>query len=174
MASTENAGATRPHVFIQTNNKQSIGAIVYAYSMKRNSAHADKFDVSVIRQEDYPFFAKREGQTYMRHGVPTKTMRSPGFCCLIQKHTASAPRPEAMTRSGQGAWSGLDFCRSTPARVPQLRRRSTPSNGRYTRRFTAWGQPSAWASARNWVLSPECGLCRIQTLGRTFCEAEFP
>ena len=69
MASTENAGATRPHVFIQTNNKQSIGAIVSAYSMKRNSAHADKFDVSVIRQEDYPFFAKREGQTYMRHGV---------------------------------------------------------------------------------------------------------
>ena len=69
MASTGNAGATRPHVFIQTNNKQSIGAIVSAYSMKRNSAHADKFDVSVIHKEDYPFFAKREGQTYMRHGV---------------------------------------------------------------------------------------------------------
>ena len=69
MASTGNAGATRPHVFIQTNNKQSIGAIVSAYSMKRNSAHADKFDVSVIQQEDYPFFAKREGQTYTRHGV---------------------------------------------------------------------------------------------------------
>lgn len=69
MASSGNAGATRPHVFIQTNDKQSIGAIVSAYSMKRNSAHADEFDVSVIRQEDYPFFARREGQSYMRHGV---------------------------------------------------------------------------------------------------------
>jgi hypothetical protein len=69
MASTENAGATRPHIFIQTNSKQSIGAIVSAYSMKRNSAHADKFDVTIMQQEDYPFFAKREGQTYMRHGV---------------------------------------------------------------------------------------------------------
>ena len=69
MASTGNAGATRPHVFIQTNDKQSIGAIVSAYSMKRNSAHADKFDVSIMHKENYPFFAKREGQTYMRHGV---------------------------------------------------------------------------------------------------------
>lgn len=69
MASTGHAEAIRPHIFIQTNNKQSIGAIVSAYSMKRNSAHADKFDVSVIRQEDYPFFSKREGQSYRRHGV---------------------------------------------------------------------------------------------------------
>ena len=68
MASTENAGGVRPHVFIQTNNKQSIGAIVSAYSMKR-SPHADKFDVSIMHQEDYPWFAKREGQSYARHGV---------------------------------------------------------------------------------------------------------
>ena len=64
-----NAGATRPHIFIQTNSKQSIGAIVSAYSMKRNSPHADKFDVTIMQQENYPWFAKREGQTYMRHGV---------------------------------------------------------------------------------------------------------
>ena len=69
MASTENAGAARPHIFIQTNSKQGIGAIVSAYSMKRNSKHADKFDVTIMQQENYPFFAKREGQTYMRHGV---------------------------------------------------------------------------------------------------------
>ncbi len=69
MASTGNTGATRPHIFIQTNNKQSIGAIVSAYSMKRNSAHADKFDVTFMQQEAYPFFSRREGQSYMRHGV---------------------------------------------------------------------------------------------------------
>ena len=68
MASTGNAGATRPHIFIQTNNKQSIGAIVSAYSMKR-SPHADKFDVTIMNKDNYPWFAKRHGQTYKRHGV---------------------------------------------------------------------------------------------------------
>ncbi|MCX7348421.1 MAG: hypothetical protein NTZ54_02515, partial [Alphaproteobacteria bacterium] len=68
MASTGNAGATRPHIFIQTNNKQSIGAIVSAYSMKR-SPHADRFDVTIMNKDSYPWFAKRDGQTYKRHGV---------------------------------------------------------------------------------------------------------
>ncbi len=69
MASNQNDAAVRPHIFIQTNNKQSIGAIVSAYSMKRNSAHADKFDVTIMQQENYHWFSKREGQEYMRHGV---------------------------------------------------------------------------------------------------------
>jgi len=69
MSKNQDSAAVRPHIFIQTNSKQSIGAIVSAFSMKRNSAHADKFDVTVMQQEDYPFFARREGQTYMRHGV---------------------------------------------------------------------------------------------------------
>ena len=68
MASTGNAGATRPHIFIQTNNKQSIGAIVSAYSMTR-SPHADKFDVTIMNKDNYPWFAQRDGQTYKRHGV---------------------------------------------------------------------------------------------------------
>jgi hypothetical protein len=58
----------KPHIFIQTNAKQAIGAIVSAHSMKRNSAHADKFDVSVMHKEDFPYFQAREGQNYIRHG----------------------------------------------------------------------------------------------------------
>jgi hypothetical protein len=58
----------RPHIYIQTNAKQAIGAIVSAHSMKRNSAHANEFDVSVMHKEDYPYFQAREGQYYMRHG----------------------------------------------------------------------------------------------------------
>jgi hypothetical protein len=69
MAATGTAEANRPHIFIQTNSKQAIGAIVSAYSMKRNSKHAGKFDVTIMQQEAYPFFARREGQSYMRHGV---------------------------------------------------------------------------------------------------------
>jgi len=69
MAVTDNAGAVRPHIFIHTNAKQLIAAMVSAYSMKRNSAHADKFDVVLIQQESYPFFARREGQSYLRKGT---------------------------------------------------------------------------------------------------------
>jgi hypothetical protein len=59
----------KARIFIQTNDKQSIGAVVSAYSMKRSSKHADKFDVTIIRQEDHGFFHNREGQPYRRHGV---------------------------------------------------------------------------------------------------------
>jgi hypothetical protein len=68
MALQRNKSTKKPHIFIQTNAKQEIGAIVSAHSMKRNSAHADKFDVSVMLKEDFPYFQAREGQNYMRHG----------------------------------------------------------------------------------------------------------
>jgi len=69
MPQSPDTTSPRPKVFIQTNDKQSIGAVVAAYSMKRSSKHADRFDVAVIRQEDYEFFRAREGQNYRRHGV---------------------------------------------------------------------------------------------------------
>lgn len=69
MSKDSQTGGVKPRVFIQTNDKQSIGAVVSAYSMHRNSAHADKFDVTIMRQEDYPWFRERDGQTYRRHGV---------------------------------------------------------------------------------------------------------
>jgi hypothetical protein len=58
----------KPTVFIQTNDKQAIGALVSAHSLRRNSPHAERFDVHIIRQEDYPFFAAREGQPFLRSG----------------------------------------------------------------------------------------------------------
>jgi hypothetical protein len=59
----------KPCVFIQTNEKQLIGALVSAYSLKRNSATPDAFDVQIMHQEDHPFFRAREGQIYLRDGV---------------------------------------------------------------------------------------------------------
>ncbi len=62
--------AKRPTVFIHTNHKQYIGALVSAHSMRRNSAHADKFDVELIELEDWKdFFAPYEGRDYLRDGV---------------------------------------------------------------------------------------------------------
>ena len=59
---------SKPQIFIQTNAKQEIGAKVSAYSLKRSSRHPDAFDVTIMRQEDYPFFRAREGHRYRKHG----------------------------------------------------------------------------------------------------------
>lgn len=55
-------------VFIHTNHKQWLGALVSQYSLKKNSANEDKFDVAFIHTRDYPFLQRREGQLYLRGG----------------------------------------------------------------------------------------------------------
>jgi hypothetical protein len=59
----------KPTVFIHTNHKQIVGALVAEYSMRRNSRHGDKFDVRIIDTRNFPFLAAREGQEYLRDGV---------------------------------------------------------------------------------------------------------
>jgi hypothetical protein len=56
-------------VFIHTNHKQIVGAKVAEYALRRNSSNNGKFDVRIIKHEDYPFFRAREGQLYLRDGV---------------------------------------------------------------------------------------------------------
>lgn len=56
----------KPVVFIQTNDRQKVGALVSAHSLHRNSRHAERFDVRILHQEDYPFFLAREGQQFLR------------------------------------------------------------------------------------------------------------
>ncbi len=58
----------KPTVFIHTNDKQRLGALVGRYSLKRNSSHADKFDVQLIETSDFPCMREREGQLYLRDG----------------------------------------------------------------------------------------------------------
>ncbi len=59
----------KPCVFIQTNHRQMIGALVSEYSLRRNSAHNDKFDVRIMHHKDYPFFQAKEGEVYLRDGL---------------------------------------------------------------------------------------------------------
>ena len=59
----------KPTVFIHTNDRQIVGALVAEYSMKRNSPHADRFDVRIIRREEQPVFAAHEGRRYLRDGA---------------------------------------------------------------------------------------------------------
>lgn len=60
----------KPKVFIHTNHKQIIGALVSAHSMKRNSRNPDAFDVELIEHRTYrDFFDRYEGREYLRDGV---------------------------------------------------------------------------------------------------------
>jgi len=63
---------SRPHVFIQANAKQHIGALVSAHSLKRNSARPADFDVTIMVQEDWPIFRQNEGREFLRHGLRHK------------------------------------------------------------------------------------------------------
>jgi len=56
-------------VFIHTNERQWLGALVAEYSFRRNSATPDAFDVRFIHTRDYPFLAAKEGQTFLRGGT---------------------------------------------------------------------------------------------------------
>jgi hypothetical protein len=65
----------RDCVFIHTNHKQYVGALVSAYSFARNSKHAEAFDVRLIHHKDHPFFERYEGREYLRDGA-TRTWRN--------------------------------------------------------------------------------------------------
>jgi hypothetical protein len=53
-------------VFVHTNEKQMIGALVSAHSLKRNSKNPEQFDVRIISVEDYPFYKELDGKQYLR------------------------------------------------------------------------------------------------------------
>jgi len=58
----------KPTVFIHTNHKQKLGALVSRYSLRKHSAHADAFDIRFIEVKDFPCMLEREGQLYLRDG----------------------------------------------------------------------------------------------------------
>jgi len=59
----------KPCVFIHTNHKQIVGALVAEYSLRRSSSHNDEFDVRLICTEDHPFIKEFDGRLYLRDGV---------------------------------------------------------------------------------------------------------
>ena len=57
----------KPVVFIHTNDKQMLGALVSAHSYRRNSRNHDSFDVRILRAEDFPEL-QQEGRSFLRGG----------------------------------------------------------------------------------------------------------
>jgi len=45
-----------------------LGALVSRYSLRKHSAHADKFDVQFVEVKNYPCMLAREGQLFRRDG----------------------------------------------------------------------------------------------------------
>ncbi len=56
-------------VFIHTNAKQMVGAIVGRHSLKRTSADPHSFDVRIASREDFSFFEAFEGRKFLRAGA---------------------------------------------------------------------------------------------------------
>ena len=58
----------KPTVFIHTNEKQMLGALISRHSLQKHSTHSDQFDIRFIEVKDYPCMLEREGQRYRRDG----------------------------------------------------------------------------------------------------------
>ncbi|TGD71122.1 hypothetical protein E4634_19970 [Mangrovimicrobium sediminis] len=56
-------------VFIHTNERQWLGALVAAHSFRRNASDPDSFDIRFIHTRDHPWLAAREGQEFLRGGT---------------------------------------------------------------------------------------------------------
>ncbi len=56
-------------VFIHTNERQWLGALVAEYSLRRNSVNAENFEVRFIHTRDYDFLCRKEGETFLRGGT---------------------------------------------------------------------------------------------------------
>lgn len=61
--------AMKPCVFIHTNHKQMIGALVGQYALRRGSTHNDAFDVRIIDSAEFPFLKEYHGRSYLRDSV---------------------------------------------------------------------------------------------------------
>lgn len=58
----------RNTVFIHTNPKQIVGALVAQHALRRQSAAPERFDVRILQTTDFPAFRRFEGRHYLREG----------------------------------------------------------------------------------------------------------
>jgi hypothetical protein len=58
----------KPTVFIHTNDKQMLGALVSRYSLRKHSPRPDEFDVKFVEVKNYSCMLQREGQLFLRDG----------------------------------------------------------------------------------------------------------
>ena len=59
-------------VYIHTNHKQWLGAVVGKHALEKYSSNTDKFDVEFIEVKNHAFLHEKEGQLYLRDGEKRK------------------------------------------------------------------------------------------------------
>ena len=87
-------------VFIQTNDEQYLGALVAAHALRRNSRHADRFDVQILHYNDFPWLHAKEGQPFLRD-VERRDLDARRPAVL---HPAALPAAEADELCGARRW----------------------------------------------------------------------
>ena len=58
----------RNAVFIHTNPKQIVGALVARHALQSRSTAPERFDVRIVQTVDFPAFERFEGRSYLREG----------------------------------------------------------------------------------------------------------
>lgn len=59
----------KPCVFIHTNEKQIVGALVSKYSFERFASNPSSFEVRLVETRTHDWMAAHEGQLYLRDGL---------------------------------------------------------------------------------------------------------
>jgi hypothetical protein len=130
----------KPTVFVHTNDKQIIGAIVSKYSFERFSADPTAFDVRLIETADYGWMRDYEGKLFLRDGLKRQWLNDD-----LQSFTVLrfAP-PELMNHQGRSLVVDPDvFCISN---VNELLFRDMQGAAIMARHRTGTKQ-SVWASS---------------------------
>ena len=131
----------KPTVFIHTNERQIVGALVAEYSMKRNTAHPDAFDVRIIRREDHPFFLEHEGRRYLRDGA-WRTWKNDDLQSFTPLRFLP---PELMGYQGRALVIDPDIF--SVADVWELLSRDMQGKAILCRRRSGWKRKSCYASS---------------------------
>jgi hypothetical protein len=150
----------RDTVFIHTNQKQRLGALVAAFSLKSRSAVPDEFDVRILWAEDHPFIAARDGQAFLREGRKVTWERDD-----LQSFTPIRfDVPRVMDYSGRAVVIDPDLFAVGDVRA--LLQRDMGGRALFAKRMPAEGRkPMHWASS---VMLLDCAKLRHWR-----CEEDF-
>ena len=130
----------KPIVFVHTNEKQIIGAIVSKYSFERFAADASAFEVRLIETGRYDWMKSYEGRPYLRDGLKRQWLNED-----LQSFTVLrfAP-PELMNYEGRSLVVDPDvFCISS---INELLARDMQGAAIMARHRTGTKE-DAWASS---------------------------
>lgn len=141
----------KPCIFIHTNQRQYLGALVSAHSLRRHSASPDAFDVQILERESYPFLDAREGQRYRRDG-DWRIWRNEDLQSFTPLRFMP---PERMGYVGRALVIDPDIF--AVGDVMELLSRDMQGKAILARRRSGWKKSTCWASS---VMLLDCARLR--------------